>query len=404
MTNHPRNQRTPPKRVFFAAGAGDAIKAHHHWLTGEQDPEQVSITFSSQVEQYCNDIGADLYIVGYKSDFGILQDGSTKIEYISKKIPNASGAAYHLREAFHGLRLLVRAVRYRPDVALIESGCTQYFMQGLFSIFGIRVVPILHNALWPYEKKPSNISARLIQTLDGLFWRYGPAESLCVSPVSANQIRELGGPNARPTRQFRAQFNADFFAPIKPLPPYEQRPFRINYVGRIVASKGVFHLLQIARALEDERPGTVKWTICGSGPDLENLRNASTTAGLDEVVTIKGWTAPAEQIAIYSSSHCSIVPSIETEGLPMSAIESLLAGRPILASDAALTLDALSAASVVCQRGDVASYIKGIKRLLDDPKFYHSLARNCRDITEPFVDLQFGLTQALKDSLGDGTR
>lgn len=389
-----------PNRIFFAAGLGDAISAHRHWAAGKQDPGQVSITFSSQVEQYCHDIGAVLYLVGYNSQREVLHDGDTTIEYVPKIWPNAEGAAFHIREAFHGLRLLKRAIRFRADTVIIESGCTQYFMQGLFALFGMRVVPVLHNALWPGEERPSNLTSRLIQGLNSAFWRFGPTESLCVSPVSAAQIKELGGPKARPTRQFRAQFNPRFFKQVAPPPPHAARPFRINFVGRIVASKGVFHILQIARAIEDARPGAVRWTVCGAGPDLDELRREARAAGLDDIVDIKGWTSPADQIAVYSASHCSIVPSIGTEGLPMSAVESLLADRPIIASPAALTLETLSSAAVACRRGDVQSYIEGVLRLLDDDALYEKLASSCAEASRPFIDPRFGLTEALKEALG----
>lgn len=400
MANTQNNVPYKPKRIFYGAGLGDAIGAHNFWKKGEQDPSQVSVTFSSQVEQYCADIGAELYLVGSHPESLDIRDGNTRIEQISKSWPGNSGAAFHIREALHGLRLLKRALAFRADTVFLESGCTQYFMQGLFALFGMRVFPILHNALWPGEKRPSNFTARLIQGLDSLFWRYGPAESLCVSPVSAAQIKELGGPKARPTRQFRAQFNPTFFDRIKPLPDFNARPFRINFVGRIVASKGVFHLLQIAREIENQRPGAVKWTICGSGPDLDKLRAAAATAQLGGVVNILGWTAPDDQIDVYSRSHCSIIPSIETEGLPMSAIESLLAGRPIIASNAALTLDALSSAAVVCRRGDVGSYVQGILRMIDDPGLYDQLAGKCSEVAQPFINPEYGLTAELHKAVG----
>jgi len=52
-------------RVFHTAGLGRIIEAHEYWKRKEHFPSEVTITFSSQFEQFYHDIGAQAYIVGY---------------------------------------------------------------------------------------------------------------------------------------------------------------------------------------------------------------------------------------------------------------------------------------------------------------------------------------------------
>ena len=72
--------------------------------------------------------------------------------------------------------------------------------------------------------------------------------------------------------QCRAQFYPEHFARIAPPPAHDQPPFGMIFVGRIVADKGVFDLLEIARGVEARLPGRVRWEVCGTGPVLDALR------------------------------------------------------------------------------------------------------------------------------------
>ena len=46
-------------RIFYAGGPGNVIEAHKHWSAGSHYPNEVSITYSSQFEDFCRDIGAE---------------------------------------------------------------------------------------------------------------------------------------------------------------------------------------------------------------------------------------------------------------------------------------------------------------------------------------------------------
>jgi glycosyltransferase involved in cell wall biosynthesis len=392
----------PPRRVFYAAGPGDASTAHEHWKQGVHDPTEVSITFSGQIEQYCEDIGADLYIVCYHNRRGLVRDGAVTIEHLPKFWPTSRGLAFHIRELVYGLLLLSRAVRFRADTAILDSGCTHFFWQSLFRVAGMRVVPVLHNSLWPNGFKPNDLQHRLIRVLDGLFWRYVPTVTLCVSPLCARQLAEVGGPRHRLAVQIAAQFEPDFFARIPPPPPHSRRPFKIMFIGRVVESKGVFDILEMAAAIERRAPGRVRWVICGTGSDFEELKRRAAALRLEGVVELRGWTSLDDLVAVYADSHCSIVPTRSTfiEGLAMTAAEAVLAGRPVITNPVVPALEVLESAVVPCRTNDVASYVEQISRLLEDCEWYASLVAACPRVSRRFLDRRNGITEVLKQTLG----
>jgi glycogen synthase len=398
MARASRTPPTQPKRIFYAAGPGDAIHAHKHWVEGIHDPTEVSITFSSQIEQFAKDIGAKLFIVCYHDRKDFLRDGPIIIEHLPKFWPGASGILFHFRELIYGLMLLMRALRFRADVAILDSGCTHYFWQSLFAIAGIKVVPVLHNSLWPNGYKPQDRSRRCVLWLDRFFWRHIPLASLCVSPVCSRQVEELAGPDCRPLVQVRAQFNRDFFDRIPPAPPHNQKPFQIMFIGRVTEAKGVLDIVEMARQVESRAPGRVRWIICGTGADLNEVHSRIQDHDLQSVIKANGWTSLEDLTAIYAQSHCSIVPTRSTfvEGLAMTAAEATLAGRPLISNPVVPALELLRSAAVAGRTNDTESYVEEILKLVDDPDWYQSMVAACPTVSAPFLDRHFGLTHVLK--------
>jgi hypothetical protein len=91
-------------RFFFAAGPGNVIQAHKNWRDGLDDPGQMSVTFSSEFESLCRDLGAASYIVSSASPSEIYRDGDSTIEHRPKL--HATGWKYHLSELSYGFRRL----------------------------------------------------------------------------------------------------------------------------------------------------------------------------------------------------------------------------------------------------------------------------------------------------------
>ncbi len=393
-----QNQPLNPKRVFYVAGPGDSVGAHKAWKAGLHDPTEVSITFSSQIEQYAKDVGAALYIVCYHHEKTYFEDGDVTIEHLPKPSPGASGLAYHLRELAYGLKLLRRAIRFKADVAILDSGCTHYFWQSLFAAAGIKVVPVLHNSLWPNGFRPSGAAVRLIEMLDRPFWRRVPLASLCVSPVCSRQVEELAGPDCRPLLQIRAQFQKDFFDRIPPAPPHDRQPFQIMFIGRVTEGKGVLDIVEMARQIETRAPGRVRWVVCGTGAELEEMKQRISALGLDQAVEAKGWTSLDDLVEVYAQSHCSIVPTRSTfvEGLAMTAAEAALAGRPLISNPVVPALELLRPAAVAGRTNDPDSYVEEIVKLIDDPDWYAAMVAACPEASAPFLDRRYGLTHILK--------
>jgi glycosyltransferase involved in cell wall biosynthesis len=388
------------QRMFYAAGPGNIIQAHKYWAKGQHDPREVSITFSSQFEQFCKDIEAEAYIVSYHSHVGVYRDGPFTLEHRPKPMRGTSGIAYHLAEILYGLSLLTTAIRFRANVAVLDSGSSHYFILGLFRLAGIKIVTVLHNSLWPSGFPPTRFVSRVTTKLDSFYFRWASDITIGVSPECVRQMEYLTKGRHKALYQIRAQFLPDYFRAIPP-PTHDTNPFRIMYIGRIVRMKGVFDILAIARKIESQAPGRVRWEICGSGPDLDELKHQRIQMALEEIVTIRGWTPLPDLQDVYARSHISIVPTRSNyrEGLAMTAAEAILAGRPVITNPVVPALEVLRPACIEARTNDVDSYVAAILKLVDNPSQYRVLCNACPALRDQFYDRDQGLTAILKKAI-----
>jgi glycosyltransferase involved in cell wall biosynthesis len=391
-----------PYRIFHATGPGNIIQAHKHWSEGQHDPTEVSITFSSQFEEFCLDVKAEAYITAYHSNKKtIYRDGAFTLEHRPKPMPGAKGMRYHLAEILYGLGLFLTALRFRANAAVLDSGVTHFFVLSLFRMAGIKPIIVLHNTLWPSGFPPTRLVPRIIAKLDSLFFRWIPAAIIGVSPECIRQVQQLTNGKHPALYQMRAQFHREYFAAIAPSPTYDQHPFRIMFIGRIVRFKGVFDILEMAKRVEIKAPGRVRWEICGSGPDHEELKQLQHKMGLKDIVFIRGWTPLKELRDVYARSHVFIVPTRSSfcEGLPMTAAEAVLAERPLITNPVVPALEILRPACLEAQTENTDSYVKVILKLIDDPILYRALCQACPDLQRQFYDREQGLRGILKKIL-----
>ena len=358
-------------------------------------PSEVSITFSGQIEEFCSEIRAEAFIVSNRPETGVLEDDPFKLEHLPKR--ERRGLFYFVEEMRYCFCLARRARRFKADVALLDSGTTQFFMMALFPLLGIPVIPILHNSLWPKGFRPESRGQRIIQWLDGMFWRRVPRAVLAVSPEVQRQVEELAGPHHRPIHQIRAQFDPQYFSSIPPADP-DAVPFRVMFIGRVVPEKGVLDIPVMARAIEDRAPGFVRWTICGRGTALEMLRARIVELGLSQVVEVHGWTSLEDLQRIYAESHVSIVPTRSgfTEGLAMTAAEAILAGRPLVTNPIVPALELLAPAAMEARSNDAESHAEAVFALASDRQLYRQLQAACASLSGQFYDRSQGIAAVLK--------
>jgi glycosyltransferase involved in cell wall biosynthesis len=98
------------------------------------------------------------------------------------------------------------------------------------------------------------------------------------------------------------------------------------FVGRMTEEKGVFTLINAWRELTD-----IKLKVVGDGPALAAMAELVKKHNMTGV-ELMGWQPRENTLAMMKDAHALIYPSLWYEGMPMTLVEGLACGLPIVAS------------------------------------------------------------------------
>jgi len=390
-----------PLRVMYAAGPGDIVMAHRFWMAGQQASKEVSITFSSQIADAFVGTDCRLYMQSDYCRKDLLVDRDWVIENRPLSPLAAHGAIFHFILLWKTAKIVATALNFHADVLFIDSGRAEWF--GLFPLkfFGVGVIPILHNNMWPAGHKSRKIMKLLVYRLNGRYWRSIPKATIAFSPECERQVLEIAGHTDGPIIQARAQFLASYFEAIPAALARADRPFQIMYAGRIEKDKGALDLAQIAQKLEKLQPGHFAWTICGDGSALNDLSALIKEYKLEASVILKGRQDREQMAEAYSHAQALVVPTKSScaEGFAMVVAEAILAGRPCVTSSVVPALEILEDACMRAVTDDIDSYVSALLALASDRKLYKNKAKACAALRHQFIDRSCGLTAAIKLAL-----
>jgi glycosyltransferase involved in cell wall biosynthesis len=102
----------------------------------------------------------------------------------------------------------------------------------------------------------------------------------------------------------------------------------IGLVGRLVWDKGGDWFLRAAERLAQIKPETL-FVFVGDGPAHRELKALATDAGLGDRVIFAG--SRTDMPDVYAALDVVVLPS-RKEAMPMSVIEAMAAGRPVIAT------------------------------------------------------------------------
>ncbi|ALK96343.1 hypothetical protein AB595_05665 [Massilia sp. WF1] len=108
-----------------------------------------------------------------------------------------------------------------------------------------------------------------------------------------------------------------------------EEPQRILFLGRLEAAKGVFELLGAGARLAPRFPA-LRLVFGGEG-DAGAVRARAAELGIADRIELPGWLGPGERDAQLARAAVFCLPS-HAEGLPMSMLEAMAAGRAVVAS------------------------------------------------------------------------
>lgn len=266
--------------------------------------------------------------------------------------------------------------RYRPDIVHTHTakagaaGRAAGFLYRLLTRRRVKFVHTFHGHI--FHSYYGRWKTRMFLLIERTLARMTDA-IIVLSEQQRREIHETFGVGKR--EQFHIiPLGIDFDDLGHAAPPSHETIVAI--VGRLAPIKNHDMFLRVAERLRDTH-----FVIYGDGPERVRLRHL-------ENVTLAG-TRPAAEI--YSSIHIAALTSLN-EGTPLSLIEAMAAGIPVISTAVGGVVDLLgdvvetnAGGYEVRQRGitaksnDDAGFANGLRRLLTDDSLRTRLAHQARE-------------------------
>lgn len=269
------------------------------------------------------------------------------------------------RVHYYGLepgRLQAELRAARPEVVLAEAepGSVALAQAAWYKArLGYRLTAFTWENL-PGRRGLAGLYGWTLRRLDGL---------IAGNQAALAQVRAAGfrGPAAVIPQ---VGIDAEQFAPAAEQPA---RPFTVGFIGRLVAEKGLWVLLQALADLPAARG-----ILIGSGPLQPAVQAWLTAHGLTERIHLAGAVPHAAVPARLRELDVLVLPSLAgrrwTEQFGHVLIEAMASGVPVVGSDAGAIPEVIGPAGLVTPAGDAAALRTALERLQADPALRLNLA------------------------------
>lgn len=213
-----------------------------------------------------------------------------------------------------------------------------------------------------------------------------------VSQANMEHLRRVVNGSGARVVLLRNGINLKTFAPNG---VREDPPFTIVSVARLVEKKGCEYLIEACKLLVDRGAPPFRCLIIGRGKLRKPLQARIESLGLGEHVRLLGGRKQSYVLKRYRSAYLYALPSIvgsdgNREGLPVSVIEALACGLPVVSTSVAGIPEAVQHEhnGLLVPQKDSIALADAMERLLRDRELYLRLQANARSSVEAAYDFE----------------
>lgn len=164
-------------------------------------------------------------------------------------------------------------------------------------------------------------------------------------------------------------------------------PVHFLHLGEVSRRKGVYDVLEAAGRLK-KNGHVFQFDIVGPG-ELEDVRTAADKAGVSELATLHGPSRGEQKYDFFRNADCFILASYG-EGLPISILESLAAGLPIISTTVGGIPEVIADGEngYLLQPGDIDQLHDAMVQIVEDSEKRERMGRNNYDYAREHYDIE----------------
>jgi len=154
---------------------------------------------------------------------------------------------------------------------------------------------------------------------------------------------------------------------------------KLLYVGRLSVQKRVDRLIPIMKQLK----GVATLTVVGEGEDRKQLERSAKDERLDNI-TFVGRKSP-EEVRSYHKKADAFITTSDKEGMPLSVLEAMAAGLPVIASDVLGLRELVGDTGVLVSPQTTEAFVLAVKELYEDDAKRKTLEKRSIERAEQFT-------------------
>ncbi|MDT0675837.1 glycosyltransferase family 4 protein [Autumnicola musiva] len=261
--------------------------------------------------RYLKKAGHDLFLINVNdNDAHLFEDGNIpeiSVPYITNTFPKKLGKYLKLRKACR------KAKSFNPDLFIATGYGHGYSMvAGALPASTFKFFEEVH-----FEAHNIPLKLKMVRLFDAIAPQTEGMIEIFKKNVSADKpVAWLPC--------FSKEYKSNRFESI----PSSEGTIKLAYFGRLEWNKGIRQFVTATRKIFKNKD--VVLDIYGKGSEAEDLQKTIKSEGLEKKVIMRGFYQDEDFAGIISACHGVVIPSVDTEGLPLIVIEAMRYGRPIL--------------------------------------------------------------------------
>tara|TARA_A100001234_G_scaffold216127_1_gene221711 strand:- start:1301 stop:2002 length:702 start_codon:yes stop_codon:yes gene_type:complete len=170
------------------------------------------------------------------------------------------------------------------------------------------------------------------------------------------------------------------FIPEQVESKFDLEKIDIISIGRLVKQKGVQHAINGIASLPENLRSKLHLNIVGEGPYLDDLKQLSSSLGMNNYVTFHGRMIGDALANMYKKCLIHLMPTTSHEGLPLTILEGMSYGLVTIASDIGgiPSLITENKDGILISPGNSQELAQNIERLFQDRSLMQTLSESAR--------------------------
>lgn len=247
---------------------------------------------------------------------------------------------------------------YSPDVVHTHLGASVYCASWALFRKG-KLLHTLHNIP---EKESGRSRSRVMR----LLYKTGKAVPIAISDTNRRLTADFYGLPIESVEAVVNPVDIEAFSDKDPK-PWDERRFDFIHVARFEEVKNHIGLVRAVARLASRCPGgaSIKVALVGEGPLEREVMSEVRRLGLDQSVVFLGVRDDVAELM--HDSKCFVLPSFY-EGLPMTILEAMSAGLPVIATSVGGVPDVVQdgRTGMLVPPDDEEALVAAMERMLDD--------------------------------------